>query len=302
MWSELWSNLWSSIFFSILRPMLKWILRRVTGKCELLRITYEENHGSQRTKRIEKSLKLSHQPFVKQLIVPENVDVEVAEATKEIMKIKDIVPEVHSRFSSSFSCCLSQVVGYKKLKNEVELMRTTPYSSDNIHHENKLLQLWNLLMPDTKLESRISRQWTDIGFQGEDPKTDFRGMGMLGFNQLLYFSENYTKEARNVLSQSHHPQYGYSYAIVGINLTSMIYTLLKGGKLRTHFYNLKQAPVTIQDLHDVYCYLFQEFNKFWFREKPKDIMEFGRLRDKFNKQIAERLQEPRTILQYNNKD
>ena len=32
-------------------------------------------------------------------------------------------------------------------------------------------------MPDTQLESRITRQWGDIGFQGEDPSTDFRGMG-----------------------------------------------------------------------------------------------------------------------------
>jgi hypothetical protein len=40
-------------------------------------------------------------------------------------------------------------------------------------------------MPDVKLESRLSKQWTDVGFQGDDPKTDFRGMGMLGLNQLL---------------------------------------------------------------------------------------------------------------------
>lgn len=41
-------------------------------------------------------------------------------------------------------------------------------------------------MPDVKLEKRITKQWTDIGFQGEDPMTDFRGMGMLGLNQLLW--------------------------------------------------------------------------------------------------------------------
>ena len=35
------------------------------------------------------------------------------------------------------------------------------------------------MMPDTPLKERISKQWGDIGFQGKDPKTDFRGMGML---------------------------------------------------------------------------------------------------------------------------
>lgn len=40
-------------------------------------------------------------------------------------------------------------------------------------------QLWNLMMRDTPLEERITKQWGDLGFQGKDPQTDFRGMGML---------------------------------------------------------------------------------------------------------------------------
>ena len=34
-------------------------------------------------------------------------------------------------------------------------------------------------------QNRVSKQWQDIGFQGDDPKTDFRGMGMLGLLNLL---------------------------------------------------------------------------------------------------------------------
>jgi len=40
-------------------------------------------------------------------------------------------------------------------------------------------------MPDTNLEDRITNQWGEIGFQGKDPMTDFRGMGMLGLDNLL---------------------------------------------------------------------------------------------------------------------
>lgn len=46
------------------------------------------------------------------------------------------------------------------------------------------LQLWKFLKPDTPLASRISKQWCEIGFQGDDPKTDFRGMGLLGLYNL----------------------------------------------------------------------------------------------------------------------
>lgn len=46
-------------------------------------------------------------------------------------------------------------------------------------------QLWKELRPDTPLNGRISKQWCEIGFQGSDPKTDFRGMGLLGLHNLL---------------------------------------------------------------------------------------------------------------------
>jgi len=48
-----------------------------------------------------------------------------------------------------------------------------------------LVQLWNSLQPDVALTGRISAQWTFIGFQGNDPATDFRGMGLLGLLNLL---------------------------------------------------------------------------------------------------------------------
>jgi hypothetical protein len=37
-------------------------------------------------------------------------------------------------------------------------------------------------MPDTALENRITSQWGEIGFQGKNPETDFRGMGMIVFS------------------------------------------------------------------------------------------------------------------------
>ena len=34
-------------------------------------------------------------------------------------------------------------------------------------------------MPDRALTNRHSEQWKEIGFQGNNPATDFRGMGKL---------------------------------------------------------------------------------------------------------------------------
>jgi hypothetical protein len=85
------------------------------------------------------------------------------------------------------------------------------YNSDDAQHEQKLLTLWENLMPDVKLTSRVSKQWGDIGFQGDDPKTDFRGMGLLGLDNLIYFSTKYTSTARRILLHSQHPTRGYAF-------------------------------------------------------------------------------------------
>jgi len=57
---------------------------------------------------------------------------------------------------------------------------------DLIYHFIHLFQFWMTIYPDTKLQNRVSDDWKELGFQGDDPKTDFRGMGILGLNQPLY--------------------------------------------------------------------------------------------------------------------
>ena len=49
-----------------------------------------------------------------------------------------------------------------------------------------ITQLWGKLMVGQELTSRVSKDWQDIGFQGNDPATDFRGMGTLGLQCLQY--------------------------------------------------------------------------------------------------------------------
>lgn len=82
----------------------------------------------------------------------------------------------------------------------------------------------------------------------------------------------------------------YSFAIVGINLTHLAYTLWKDQSAKTHAYNLccQQLSIpgpTILHFHRFYCFLFVEFDKLWVAEKPASIMEFGRIRSQFEKII-----------------
>ncbi|XP_064608499.1 ELMO domain-containing protein 2-like [Liolophura sinensis] len=293
MWSELWANVWTSLYLTVFRPMIKWLTHKITGKCELLRLIYLFPTGAERTKHIEKSLQRSRHADLKRLVTEHSYDVE--EAVKLVVKIKQIVEDVHIEFESRLKVCLVQICAYKRLFEEVETIRKIKYDSTNAQHEKMLLELWDLLMPDDPLEGRISSQWNTIGFQGSDPATDFRGMGILGLQQLIYFAKKYSSRAKQCLSRSQHPNIGLSYAIVGVNITGVAHHLLKKRKLRSHFYN-NIEPVhgrpTVEDFHEVYCYLFYEFDKFWYKERPKTIMEFSHVRDKFQKRIISQLKKP----------
>lgn len=296
--------LWFNLLFNLLYPMYKWIVRMVTGKCEILRITLQYPQSYERTSRIESSLSHSKKSALKQLLAENNINLD--DAIINILKVKLISPEIYPGFGPTLRVCLNQICGYRQLIVEVEALRKTQFSTENKEHEALLTQLWKTLKPNIPLNGRFSKQWTDIGFQGDDPTTDFRGMGLLGLQNLVFFVEQYTDAARQLLSHSNHASLGYSFAIVGINITGMAYQLLNQGLLKSHLYNVVHGKPRIEHFNYIYCYLLYEFDKFWFAESPPSIMEFNHYKEKFQKQIVTLLKDKNTMLrlkfnrEYNN--
>lgn len=113
------------------------------------------------------------------------------------------------RFYGCVRPCLLRICSTRILFSQVEELRAQSFSKENPKHEQMLLevnspltishthmhghthtrthiQLWKLLCPGQQLEGRLTKQWQDIGFQGNNPATDFRGMGMLGLTCLQY--------------------------------------------------------------------------------------------------------------------
>ncbi|KFP65479.1 ELMO domain-containing protein 2, partial [Cariama cristata] len=278
---------WGFLYSNYFRFWLKWILRLLTRKCELQRVFDGSQAGAQRALSKISAFLIKLFTVLTFKVLRNAVRVEEAEVEKcvrDVMKEKKI-DQKDTGFKTNLHISLLQISGYKKLYLNVENLRKVPYDSDNEEHEEQLIELWNLLMPHENLKARITKQWCDIGFQGDDPKTDFRGMGLLGLVNLVYFSKHYTDEARQILSRSNHPNLGYSYAIVGINLTEMAYSLLKNGALKSHLYNVVSGLPQMEHFHQFYCYLVYEFDKFWFEEEPESIMHFNQYREKFHEKI-----------------
>jgi hypothetical protein len=302
--------IWSLINW-YLRPFIKWVLQHTTHMCELQRICYGKLSGAPRTYAVEYSLRLSKNADIKSLLsylddIANQRGITVRsergileEAIRTVLITKKINPEAHPDFSKVFGKCVELIWGYRQLCIECEELRQIQYDSENPVHEGLLLRLWDLLMPYDPLDARITKQWQDIGFQGDDPKTDFRGMGILGLENLVYFAQEYPSAVTHVLTHSMHPRYGYAFAIVGINLTSMALRLLKDGSAKTHIYNSSKTLPSMRAFHQFYCYLFYEFDRFWIESKPNNIMEFSSLQEKFEIKIRMALSSPSTVFRIN---
>lgn len=162
------------LLYAYLRPLLKWLLHRFTGLCELQRICYGTAVGARRTHRVEHSLRLSRHQRIRQLliglearVVQPQLDLKplVVAAVQTVLRAKRINARYHPELGPNLGGCLAAVWGYRRLYHAVEALRCTSYDAASVEHERKLLLLWRLLCPDEPLEARITKQWQDIGFQ-----------------------------------------------------------------------------------------------------------------------------------------
>ncbi|KAG2759624.1 hypothetical protein Pcac1_g28364 [Phytophthora cactorum] len=152
--------------------------------------------------------------------------------------------------------CLQRCNFVNKVYARVYALKNEAYSSSKPEHEELLEQLWTNLKPDVRREGgRITKEWGEIGFQGTDPMSDFRGMGLFSLVQLIHFAKGYKIEAQRALEESNHPTRWYPFA------------------LYRHAAN-DDVDSGLKQLHDVYATIFTRFNKLWVDTNPRDVMAF----------------------------
>lgn len=187
---------------------------------------------------------------------------------------------------------LTHIVQLEKLISFVIKRARTPFKHSD--HDHLLRSLWSNLH---SLESNPSDQppqipdkkWQDLGFQGADPSTDFRGMGVLGLDQLLAFTQIAPKSAHNLWQQSRLGAAWFTFATVGINITALLYSLLVSRTADEYFY--ARAPTDgIQTLNHAYQLVYEAFGRYWVLEEAKDVMDFSRIFSKLRADVELNLQ------------
>ncbi|KAF9134889.1 hypothetical protein BG015_003361, partial [Linnemannia schmuckeri] len=181
----------------------------------------------------------------------EAADCDPIEVTRQILRRKRFPDSasLSTPAARKLQYALERVASTHQLAREINQRVHTKYDSTNPAHERKLMLLWDLLRPQDKLEGRYTKQWTEIGFQGKDPATDFRGMGMLGLDDLVYYAKYYPMSSKHALECSHDAISWYSFAIVGINITSFAVQTLRTRQLQYYLF-LNGTDISVY--HELY--------------------------------------------------
>jgi len=281
---------YSSSFVLKVYKMIKYVLGKLSNSSELLRICQNEKlRETKMTYRIDQILFYSNKLRTERMKLLNGTREQLEEAYEQILRKKkfyDNNTEKTTEAKVLLKCILRLKETYE-LQDILTKKANIAYDSNNQEHEDKLMELWTLLKGDEKLNSRKSEQWQTIGFQGVDPATDFRGMGILGLEQLIYFAQNFNDTAKHILNCSHHKYSWYSFAITGINLTALELELLRERHLQ---YYLISHEASVESFNEYYCYLFTEFNNYWFkRPYPVTVMQFNEVFKSFKEKIISNL-------------
>ncbi|NXF41411.1 ELMD3 protein, partial [Nyctibius bracteatus] len=126
---------------------------------------------------------------------------------------------------------------------------------------------------------RYGAHWEELGFQGADPGTDLRGMGMLGLMQLLYFvTDTRTLPlAREIFQLSQHETQArpwslyFPFCIMSFNITRIVVQALREGRL-SRVCNRRQQVMAV--LNDVYAAVFLQLYHVWKRQH-KTVADAG---------------------------
>ncbi|KAI4343383.1 hypothetical protein L6164_010738 [Bauhinia variegata] len=147
-------------------------------------------------------------------------------------------------------------------------------------HQEALRALWSATFPGQELRGLISDQWKEMGWQGRDPSTDFRGAGFISLENLLFFAKTFSTSFQRLLGKQggKGAAWEYPFAVAGVNITFMIMQMLDldASKPRTFvravFLQMLSEDEWAFDL--LYCVAFVVMDKQWL-EKNATYMEFN---------------------------
>lgn len=155
-----------------------------------------------------------------------------------------------------------------------------PFDGSRVEHQDALKELWRLAYPNRQLPSLKSELWKDMGWQGSDPSTDFRGGGFISLENLIFFAKEYPESFQRLLHKQdgNRAEWEYPFAVAGINISFMLVQMLgiQSGRPSSapgiRFLELlNEDPLAFDHL---FCVAFQMMDAQWLAKRAS-YMEFN---------------------------
>lgn len=145
-------------------------------------------------------------------------------------------------------------------------------NSDHIHVRS-LQTIYRSLTGSRFDCPRYGNHWEEIGFQGRDPATDLRGVGLLGLLHLVYLLRDAKRQvlASEIYKLSLHPTQNFPFCVMSINLTRIALQALREGCLNKECN--KQRDV-LPLMCDFYTGLYLQMYQVW-KSQGKTITDSG---------------------------
>ncbi|KAF3338734.1 uncharacterized protein LOC144560682 [Carex rostrata] len=106
---------------------------------------------------------------------------------------------------------------------------SVPFDETRPDHREALEALWHASFPETELKNLVSDQWKEMGWQGPNPSTDFRGCGFVSLENLLFYARTYPASFKRILNKRDGTRatWEYPFAVAGVNVSFMLIQMLE---------------------------------------------------------------------------
>lgn len=126
-----------------------------------------------------------------------------------------------------------------------------PFQNDQQIHLSLLRSLYRQLTGSNIDCPRYGHHWEDIGFQGNDPSTDLRGVGILGLVNALYLvvTPETIPFSKQVYSLSVKQSQEFPLMVLSLNVTRICLHILRDGLLDSRCFLDKDAWLSFNTLY-----------------------------------------------------
>nr|GEW00431.1 hypothetical protein [Tanacetum cinerariifolium] len=109
-----------------------------------------------------------------------------------------------------------------KLQNRLDIA----YDNSVPEHQEALRALWKAAFPEEELNSLITEQWKEMGWQGKDPFADFRFQGWWVYliGELIVFCMKFPDLLRK--QEGDRSIWEYHFSVAGVNIIFMLIQML----------------------------------------------------------------------------